>query len=104
VVRQRVTEIAANRVSTGSFSDPSRARLLETREAVLNAWFNVADSLDAQGDHILASDVRHFARHLPRVLTDGERIAAALVAHSQQRHLNETTLDDTRNKAREFTR
>jgi hypothetical protein len=63
----------------------SHARLLDTRKAVLNAWLNVADSLDAQGDHILASHGRQFARHLPRVLTDGEHIAAALVAHSQQR-------------------
>jgi hypothetical protein len=100
----RVTEVAANLASTGSFSDPSRARLLETRKALLNAWLNVADSLDVQGDHILASDVGHFARHLPRVLTDGEHIATALGAHSQQRHTNETTLDKTRNKARESTR
>ena len=60
--------------------------------------------LDVQGDHILASDARQFARHLPRVLTDGEHMAAALVAHSQQRHTGETTLDNIRSKAREFTR
>jgi hypothetical protein len=78
--------------------------LLETRKAVLSAWLKVADSLDIQGDHILASDVRHFARHLPRALTDGEHIAAALVAQSQQRHTGEKTLDNTRSKAREFTR
>ena len=47
---------------------PIRARLLDTRRALLNAWFNVADALDVQGDHVLASDVRHFARHLSPVL------------------------------------
>lgn len=85
-----------------NLSDLSLTRLFETRKAILSAWLNVADSLDIQGDHTLASDLRHFARRLPRVLRDGERIAAALVAHSPQRQTNETTLDNTGNKARDF--
>ena len=65
------------------------AKLLETRNAVLHAWLNIADFLDLQGEAILAGDVRHFARHLPRVLTDREHVAAALVAHFQQRRTTE---------------
>jgi len=76
----------------------------ETRKAVLHAWLNIADSLDIQGEPILACDVRHFARHLPRVLTDREHVAAALVAHFQQWPAKEATPNDTRDKTREFTR
>ncbi len=104
VVRQRVTEIAPQLASSGSFSDPARTRLLETRKAVLNAWLNIANSLDAQGETTLAGDVRHFARHLPRVLTEREHVAAALVAHFQQRRTTKTTPENTIDKTREITR
>ena len=104
VMRQRVTEVATQLASTGTFSDRARTRLLETRRAVLQAWLNIADSLEVQGETTLAGDVRHFARHLPRVLTDREHVAAALVAHFQQRPAKEATPNDTRDKTREFTR
>ena len=42
---------------------------------------DVADTLDAQGEISLASEVRHFARHLPRVLTDKEHVAVVLLKH-----------------------
>jgi hypothetical protein len=51
------------------------AKLLETREAITHGWLDVADALDARGE------VRHFARHLPCILTDKERVAAALIQH-----------------------
>jgi hypothetical protein len=40
-----------------------------------------ADVLDAQGEIILAGDVRYFANHLPAVLTDTERLAARFIDH-----------------------
>ena len=35
----------------------------------------IAATLDAQGEIVLAGDVRYFANHLPKVLTDRERLA-----------------------------
>ena len=75
VARERVTAIAEQLSLTGFFEDPSRSKLLETRAAVLRAWRNIADTLDRQGEIALAGDVRHFARHLPSVRTDNERLA-----------------------------
>jgi MobA/VirD2-like, nuclease domain len=104
VVRQRITEVARELSSTGSFSDPARARLLETRKAVLHSWLNIADTLDIQGESILADEVRHFARHLPRVLTDKEQIAAALVDYSQKRPTQVPAPENARDKAMQRTR
>ncbi len=84
-VRDRVTDVARQLMRTGAFHDPARGRLLETRKAVLHGWLNVADSLDLQGEDILASEERQFARHLPRVSTDREHLATALVQHLKQR-------------------
>jgi hypothetical protein len=40
--------------------------------------------LDAQGEMILAGDVRYFAGHLPPVLTDRQRLAAQLIRFTQK--------------------
>jgi hypothetical protein len=40
--------------------------------------------LDAQGEIILAGDVRYFASHLPPVLTDRQQLAAQFVRFTQQ--------------------
>jgi NAD dependent epimerase/dehydratase family enzyme len=66
------TELAKN----GRFSEPARAKLVETRKAVVANWMKIADTLDGQGEVILAGDVRYFAKHLPPALTDTERLAA----------------------------
>jgi len=41
--------------------------------------------LDRQGEVSLAGDVRYFAKHLPPVLTDRERMAAAILNHLDRR-------------------
>lgn len=38
-----------------------------------------AEVLDAQGEIVLAGDVRYFANHLPPVLTDRQRLAAEFI-------------------------
>jgi len=103
-VRQRVIDVARQLTQTGSFHDPARSRLVETRKAILHGWLNVADSLDLQGEVILASDVRQFARHLPRVLTDRERVAVAFAQHLEQRSLTEPVQQDVRNRTQELMR
>ena len=81
VVRERVTDIAKQLILTGSFHDPARAKLLETRKAVLNGWLDIADALDLQRETVLAGDVRHFARHLPAVFTDRQKLAQQFAQH-----------------------
>jgi hypothetical protein len=89
---------------TGSFHDPARAKLLETRKSVVNGWLGVADALDIQGEVVLARDVRHFARHLPRVSTDRELVAKWLLNHLGQRSHKRPVSEVTRTRREEFTR
>lgn len=75
IVRERVAAVAERLSLTGFYEDPARGKLLETRAVVLHAWQNVADTLDLQGEAVLAGEVRSFARHLPTVQTDNEKLA-----------------------------
>lgn len=69
-------------MKNGGFSEPAaRAKLLETRKAVVANWMKIAETLDGQGEVVLAGDVRYFAARLPRVLTDTERLATQFVQH-----------------------
>ena len=45
-----------------------------------------AEVLDAQGEIILAGDVRYVASHLPPVLTDRQRLAAQLIRFTEKQH------------------
>jgi hypothetical protein len=56
-----------------------REKLLKTRESLVSTWMNAADVLDAQGEIILAGDVRYFAKHLAPVLSDRQKLAAQFV-------------------------
>ena len=80
-IRAKVMMIATELAKNGRFSDPARGRLIETRKAVVANWMKVADTLDRQGEVILAGDVRYFAKHLPPALTDTERLAAKFAQH-----------------------
>jgi hypothetical protein len=81
VIRGQVESIATELKKTGSILDPARKRLVQTRKALLAHWSNIADSLEVQGEVVLAGEVRQFAARLPAVLTDRERIAAELIRH-----------------------
>jgi hypothetical protein len=84
-VRARVTDVVNELISTGTVHDPAKSHLLETRRAVVAAWTKTADHLEAQGETILASEVRYFSRHLPPVLTDRERLAVQFLQHRASR-------------------
>jgi hypothetical protein len=104
VVRERVTAVAEQLMRTGSFHDPARDRLLESRKSVVGGWLGIADALDLQGEVVLAGEVRHLARHLPRVLTDRELVAVGLINHLGQRTRNGTVPEGTRVRTDERTR
>ena len=80
-IRAKVTMIATELAKSGRFSDPARAKLVETRKAVFANWMKIADTLDRQGEVVLAGDVRCFAKHLPPALTDTERLATKFAQH-----------------------
>jgi hypothetical protein len=80
-LRAKVTTIATELAKNGRFSEPARAKLIEIRKAVVANWMKIADTLDRQGEVVLAGDVRYFATHLPPALTDTERLAAKFAQH-----------------------
>ena len=88
-----------------TISDPARARLLKTREAVFAGWNAVAAKLEAQGEIVLGGEVRYFAIHLQPVLTDRERLAAELLPYAKERRSARTRGDDrVRDRTLERTR
>jgi hypothetical protein len=80
-LRAKVTKIATKLAKNGRSSEHARAKLIETRKAVVANSMKIADTLDRQGEMILAGDVRYFAKHLPPALTDTERLAAKFAQH-----------------------
>jgi hypothetical protein len=97
-LRARLHDVARELKSTKTIHDPAHAKLLATRQAVVDGWIRVAAALDAQGEIILAGDVRSFASHLPRVLTDRERLAEAFI---RQMKASTSTQDRRENKVRD---
>jgi hypothetical protein len=78
-LHDQVRGIANELSRSRSVVDPARAKLLETRRSLISAWMRAADVLDAQGEIILAGDVRHFVKHLPPVLTDRQKLATQFI-------------------------
>ena len=79
--RERIKSVATELSTTGTVRDTAREKLHETRKAVVTGWMGIADSLDTQGEIVLAGDVRYFASHLAPVLTGRERLAHEFVQH-----------------------
>jgi hypothetical protein len=80
----RVTGIAKELSLSGTIVNPARERLIKTRKSLVSTWMKAAEVLDAQGEIILAGDVRYFASHLPRVLTDRQQLAAQFIRFTKQ--------------------
>lgn len=100
-LRQRVESIAKELAQTRTICDPARAQLLETRKAVVARWNDVASKLESQGEIVLGGDVRYFARHLPPVLTDRERLATEITRRLEDRKpLREPVRDRALERAR----
>jgi hypothetical protein len=92
-VRDRVTDVVKEVRLTSAVRDPARNRLIETRKTVIANWNKTADLLDAQGETILANKARYFARHLPPVLTDKERLAVQFLQHMRARGSTAPTVE-----------
>ena len=83
-LRDRVMGIAQELSRSRTVADPAREGLLETRKSLVSSWMKAAEMLDAQGEMILAGNVRYFAGHLPPVLTDRQRLAAQLIRFTEK--------------------
>jgi hypothetical protein len=88
-LRSQVTSVVDELKRTGTVHDPRRKKLVETRRAIVQGWMQAADLLDRQGEVSLAGDVRYFAKHLPPVLTERERIAAGILSQVDRRRESE---------------
>src|SRR5437588_4939360 len=93
-LRQKLDGIVRELHATTSITDPARARLLETRSAVLKGWNAVASKLEDQGEIVLGGHVRYFAMHLPPVLTDRERLAEQFIRFAKAQRSTRTREDD----------
>ncbi len=90
---------------TRTISDPARDRLLETRRAIVEGWNAVASKLESQGEIVLGGHVRYFAKRLPPVLTDRERLAGELLRRARAKRPNRTReYDRVRDRTSERTR
>ncbi len=105
-LREQIQSVATELSKTGTIRDPAHPRLAETRKAVVGGWMGVAAALDAQGEVTLAGDVRYFAKHLPPVLTDRERLAAAFIRHVQRQHMPDSAIRENlmRDRSNELPR
>jgi hypothetical protein len=83
-LRDRVIGIAQELARSKTVVDPARERLLDTRKSLVSTWMKAAEVLDAQGEMILAGDVRYFAGHLTPVLTDRQRLAAQFIKFTEK--------------------
>ena len=102
---ERVKEIANELAQTGTIRDPARAKLIGTRKAIIASWMKTADALDAQGEVVLAADIRYFASHLPPVLTDKERLAIEFLRHRKSQRSAQHAADrPIPDPDKEFTR
>jgi hypothetical protein len=105
-MREQVESITRELSKSGTVRDPAHAKLVETRKAVVAGWMGVAAALDAQGEIILAGDVRYFASHLPPVLTDRERLAADFIRHVRQQRTSDSAIRENpmRDRSNELSR
>lgn len=70
------TEALARDLAEGRVKvEPGKYKLAETRRAVAEGWFGLADILDRQGHRELAGRVRGFAEAMPPPRTENELVA-----------------------------
>src|SRR6185312_12522100 len=105
VLREDLDGIVRELSQTQTISDPARRKLVETRRAIIAGWNAVAAKLEAQGEEVLGGDVRYFAKHLPPVMTDRERLAAELIRSAEAKRSERTGREDpVRERKLEMTR
>ena len=93
-VLQRAKNVFRQLSETGTVRDQARERLVETRKQLMANWATAAEILEAQGETALAGEVRDFVRHLPRALTDKERMAMQFIKFQGEQELRRTAVEE----------
>jgi hypothetical protein len=79
-MRRKAEGVGSELVRGGLRPEPGKAKLLATREQVIQYWNATAANLRDQGEPQLAREIEGFVRRMPEVTTANDRIAKALLA------------------------
>ena len=66
-------------------AEAGKSSIVNSRQAVIREWEQTARQLDAQGERVLAADVRAFVKGMPPPRTDREWVAAGILAEVVRR-------------------
>jgi hypothetical protein len=80
-MRSKAQGVGSELLRGGLRPEPGKAKLITTRESVVQDWSATAANLRDQGEPGLAREVEEFVRRMPAVATGKERIAKSLLAH-----------------------
>ena len=79
-MRRKVERVAEELQHGRLAPDPGKAKLLATRDGIVEDWGTTAALLRAQGYESLAQGVEVYVRRMPAVATEKEHVAKGLIA------------------------
>jgi hypothetical protein len=79
-MRRKVERVAEELQHGRLASEPGKAKLLATRDGIVEDWRTTVALLRAQGQESLTRDVEAYVRRMPTVATDKEIVAKGLLA------------------------
>jgi type IV secretion system T-DNA border endonuclease VirD2 len=83
---EKVAREVGNEIRAGKLKpEPGRKSIIRSRETVIWEWERTANQLDAQGEHLLAADVRAFLKDMLPPRTDREWVAAGILSEIVRR-------------------
>jgi len=83
-MQERAAAVIRELHATGTVCDPARPRLIETRRALMAGWQKAAETLERQGEGVLADEVRRFVESLPPAMSDRQALAVRYVEFKAQ--------------------
>jgi hypothetical protein len=83
-MRDRSDSVVAEMRAGGSHLEPGKDRILSSRRSVVRGWFDVRETLRADGREGLAKEVERYMVSMPPPQTEREWIAQVLVEHVRQ--------------------
>ena len=83
-MRERAEDVARELKAGDLRVEPSKAKLLRTRNDVRRAWLAVTEILTQEKHTELAAQVRRYADQMPPPFTEKERLAARILEHARE--------------------
>jgi DNA-binding transcriptional MerR regulator len=83
-MRERTEAVARDLSKAGRQVELGKAKLVETRDNIRRAWWNVSEILVRDQQAHLAVQVRRFAEHMPPPMTEREYLAGKLLEPRQR--------------------